>query len=162
MNAIEVPITIEADCEDIAEHSELVESIRTAVRKAAGQLGFTRGSIGVLITDDVTIHEINHKHLQHDYPTDVISFAYSADGQMIEGELVASIDTARREASELGCAVVHELLLYVIHGALHICGLGDQTDDQQSLMRTAEQSVLRSLGLPLERDLNSLSDNTLL
>ncbi len=71
---IQVPLTIEVD---IDTNDDLHAAICRAVRQAAQYRGFGRGSIGVLITDDETIHEINARHLSHDYPTDVISFGYT-------------------------------------------------------------------------------------
>ncbi|MCS7467141.1 rRNA maturation RNase YbeY [Stieleria sp. ICT_E10.1] len=118
-----------------------------AVRAAAARRGFQRGQIGVRITDDATIHEINARHLSHDYPTDVISFPYSDDPDHIEGELVASVETAHENASEVGWEVANEMLLYVIHGVLHIGGMDDHEADERALMRDAEREVLARLGL---------------
>lgn len=100
-----------------------------------------------MITDDETIHEINRRHLDHDYPTDVISFTYDRSGSMVEGELVVSLCTARRSAAELGWDWRHELLLYVVHGTLHICGLEDSSAVERVEMRSQEQAVLQRLGI---------------
>ena len=147
MNSLDVPINIEADCRDLGEKSDIAFHVRRAAIAAAASQGFTSGIIGVLITDDETIHQINREHLDHDYPTDVISFAYSKQSPRIEGELVASLDTAKREAAALEWSVLSELLLYVVHGSLHICGLEDSTDEQRIQMRHAEQRVLSELGI---------------
>ncbi|MGV3486430.1 MAG: rRNA maturation RNase YbeY [Planctomycetaceae bacterium] len=147
MKSLEVPITIEADCHAAGNELELVDRIRAAVVAAAGACGYLHGSIGVLITDDETIHGINRDHLDHDYPTDVISFAYKQEPPLVEGELVASVDTAVREATQLGWSAVHELLLYVVHGTLHVCGMDDQSAQERRRMRLAERQVLSSLGI---------------
>jgi len=147
MKSLEVPITIETNCDSLGNETVVTTHVRDAVIAAARLSGFTLGSIGVLITDDETIHRINHEHLDHDYPTDVISFAYHQQSPKVEGELVASLDTAAREASVLGWTTLNELLLYVIHGTLHICGLDDQTVEARKRMRQAEQQVLASLGI---------------
>nr|WP_161501274.1 rRNA maturation RNase YbeY [Rhodopirellula sp. SM50] len=123
------------------------DRISEAVRAAAALRGFQRGHIGVRITDDVTIHEINVRHLSHDYPTDVISFPYSDDPDHIEGELVASVETAQENASELGWEIANEVLLYVIHGVLHIGGMDDHEANERALMRDAEREVLAHLGI---------------
>jgi probable rRNA maturation factor len=147
MKSLEVPITIETDCESLGEDTDVETRIRDAVIAAAHRSGFSVGSIGVLITDDETIHRINREHLEHDYPTDVISFAYHQQLPSVEGELVASLDTAAREASSLGWTTLNELLLYVIHGTLHICGLDDQTEEARKEIRLAERQVLATLGI---------------
>jgi probable rRNA maturation factor len=125
----------------------LEEPIRDAVRAAARLRGFKDGKIGVMVTDDPTIHEINLRHLDHDYPTDVISFTYDRDDKTVEGELVVSLCTARQSAQSLGWDWQSELLLYVVHGTLHICGLEDSTPDQRREMRLAEEAVFNRLGI---------------
>ncbi len=150
--SLQVPLTIEVEWDPGAtgcDESSLGEQIVRAVRQAARYRGFERGSIGVLVTDDVTIHEINVRHLDHDYPTDVISFGYTQADNFVEGELVASWDTAQREAGEYGWTAIHELLLYVVHGTLHVCGMDDQTEEDAEMMRVAERDVLQSLGILL-------------
>lgn len=146
-NPASVDVTIEADLPGPESESvaSLVSAIRLAVRSAAELRGFCRGRIGVLVTDDETIREINVRHLNHDYPTDVISFTYSRSGDAVEGELVASLGAAQSEAPEAGWDWRSELLLYVIHGTLHICGLEDSDEQQRREMRSAEQEVLGRL-----------------
>lgn len=127
------------------------QAVAQAVVAAARHLKFSSGAIGVRFCDDETIHQINVKHLQHDYPTDVISFPYSDDEGVLEGELIASLDTAKVNAIDAGWSAAEELLLYVIHGVLHIGGMDDQSDSQRQEMRIAEQAVLETLrpsGLP--------------
>jgi probable rRNA maturation factor len=127
--------------------AQLQQQIQQAVRVAAQSQGFHGGQIGVLVTDDATIHQINLRHLQHDYPTDVISFDYHRGDCVVQGELVVSLCAAQRTAQELQWDWRSELLLYVIHGTLHICGLEDSTAAQQQQMRAAEQAALLQLGI---------------
>jgi probable rRNA maturation factor len=127
--------------------NDLESTVQNAVIAAAQSQGFASGRIGVMITDDDTIHEINRRYLDHDYPTDVISFTYDRSGSMVEGELVVSLCTARRSAAELGWDWRHELLLYVVHGTLHICGLEDSSAAERAEMRSHEQAVLGRLGI---------------
>ena len=53
------------------------------------------------VVNDPVIHELNRRFLEHDYPTDVLSFALERDGDLLEGEVVVSADTARRTARAL-------------------------------------------------------------
>ncbi len=125
------------------------ERICEVVVAAARLRGFDCGQIGVRITDDPTIHEINRNHLQHDYPTDVISFDYGSCESTIDGELVVSLETAQKNAEEMSWQVEHELALYIVHGTLHIAGMDDQDSDARLKMRQAEQEVLRRLNVEL-------------
>jgi probable rRNA maturation factor len=145
---IEVEISVEPPSL-LSTHPTIIEpdAITAAVVAAADRLGFTHGTIGVRITDDRAIRTINAKHLGHDWATDVISFAYKADGDFVNGELVASIDTAIEKASQVGWSAVHELLLYVVHGTLHIGGMDDHDDADRAAMRSAEADVMMTLGI---------------
>jgi probable rRNA maturation factor len=64
-----------------------------------------------------------------------------SDGHL-EGELVVSAETAIREAPTHGWAPEDELLLYVVHGLLHLCGYDDLTDAARPIMRRRERQVL--------------------
>ena len=121
--------------------------LKSAVVAAARYRGCCVGEIGVRVTDDRSIREINRDHLGHDYATDVISFGYSLDPPHVEGELVVSGETARREAARLGWPDEHELLLYAVHGTLHITGMDDQDPSSRQQMRVAEQAVLTALNI---------------
>lgn len=122
-------------------------TIRRAVRVAAALPGFRRGRIGVMLSDDATIRRIHRQHLQRDSATDVISFAYQRRGARVEGELVVSMQTAAAQAALLGWSPLSELLLYVVHGTLHICGLDDIQPQDRRAMRLAEQRALARLGI---------------
>jgi len=160
LNTIEIAITIDLPpAADADWDAELESSIENAVNTAAAARGFSRGQIGVMITDDDTIHEINRRHLDHDFPTDVISFTYDRSETTVQGELVVSLCTARRLAQELGWDWRCELLLYVVHGTLHICGLEDSTSTQRAEMRSQEQAVLASLGIADARRFSPDSDS---
>lgn len=64
----------------------------------------------------------------------------------LQGELIVSVDTAIREAHVHGWSPRAELLLYVVHGMLHLCGYDDLTDDARPLMRLKEREILATWG----------------
>lgn len=103
----------------------------------------------ISIVDDPTIHELNREHLNHDWPTDVISFVFENLDGNVDGEIIASHDTATKLAYQAGWSVQDELLLYVTHGLLHLAGLDDIQDVDRTEMRLAEQRCLLELGLEL-------------
>ena len=110
---------------------------------------YTSGTISLAVVDDPTIHEINKKYLEHDYPTDVLSFVLEDRESYLEGELVVSADTASRNAAEYDWSAENELLLYVIHGALHLVGYRDKQPEEIAEMRAAEAKLLIKLGIAL-------------
>ena len=142
-SGIEVELIVD---EDIAVSVDTTR-IQQAVQLACESRGFLQGTIGVRVATDASIRVLNAKHLGHDYATDVISFGYVADQPEIEGELVVSIDTAVSQASEIGWPADYELLLYIVHGTLHITGMDDHDDDDRAAMREAEAVVMTGLGV---------------
>lgn len=117
-----------------------------------------RAEIVIALVDDETIHTVNREHLQHDFPTDVISFLYDSNNQdepttpgdtlrgaglWIDGELVISTETAIREARNYDWNPLDELRLYLVHGLLHLCGYDDQSDFERAIMRNRERDVLK-------------------
>lgn len=102
----------------------------------------------ISIVDDPTIHRLNREHLDHDWPTDVISFVFDNDRGNVDGEIIASIDTAARLAQQAAWPTADELLLYIIHGLLHLAGLDDITPEDRQQMRQTEQDCLLGLNIP--------------
>ncbi len=121
--------------------------MRAAVRSALALGKVADGIVSVAVVDDPTIHVLNRRHLEHDYPTDVLSFLIEQDGPRIEGDIIASADTAARMAPGYGWSAADELLLYVVHGALHLAGYDDLEPEKLKQMRAAEGYVLAEFGL---------------
>jgi probable rRNA maturation factor len=119
----------------------------SAVRSILDGSDFSSANVSVAVVDDATIHELNRRYLNHDWPTDVLSFALEDDGAHLEGEVVVSADTAAASAAEFGWSPAAELLLYVIHGTLHLVGYGDKSPADERQMRAAESRILRQFGL---------------
>ena len=114
----------------------------------------TPSELVVVLVDDAEITSINEQYLQHQGPTDVISFDYldDFDPQTVDktcpftvGELYISLDTALQQGSEFGKTLNEELLLYIAHGILHLCGFDDHNEADIKEMRQAEQRVLTQL-----------------
>ena len=118
-----------------------------AVRVLRGE-GVSRAAISIALVDDATIHDLNRRHLGHDWPTDIITFALSTPGDAtLEAELVVSAEMARATAETSGSDPDEELALYVVHGLLHLCGFDDRSGPDAARMRLREGEVLAALGL---------------
>jgi probable rRNA maturation factor len=105
--------------------------------------------ISLAFVDNPTIHVLNKRYLNHDEPTDVLSFPLSDPSvKKLAGELVIGVEVAKERAAELGHTVDAELALYVIHGLLHLCGYDDKSDAGERAMRERERHYLQALGLP--------------
>jgi probable rRNA maturation factor len=139
----------------IAIHSpqEIVPIDRGRMREIARAVlegeDVTEYEISLAFVDNVTIHRLNKQYLDHDEPTDVLSFPYSAaNAKKLEGELVLGVEVALEQAKERGHDVQAELALYVIHGLLHLCGYDDKSDKAEKAMRERERHYLKATGLP--------------
>ncbi|QDU57986.1 rRNA maturation RNase YbeY [Aeoliella mucimassa] len=126
---------------------QLVEACRQII---VGD-GREAASISLTVVDDEEMHALNREHLEHDYPTDVLSFPLSGPGEPLAGEVIVSTGTAVSNAEEYGNLPAEELLLYVVHGVLHLVGLGDKSEVDAKKMRQAEAYWLAELGVPRER-----------
>ncbi len=103
--------------------------------------------LSIVFVDDATLAGMHARYLDDPTPTDVITFDLGEEGEGPAGELYVSLDRARAEAAERGETLERELLLYVVHGALHLCEFDDHSDDDRRAMRAAEAAVLARLGL---------------
>jgi probable rRNA maturation factor len=126
-----------------------------AARRVLTDSRFSSASVSIALVDDATIHGLNRQFLDHDYPTDVLSFALDMNDSHLKGEIVLSADTAAQVAAAGGWEAADEQLLYVIHGMLHLVGLDDQSDDDARRMRAAERYYLAEFGVELPEDPDS-------
>lgn len=113
-----------------------------AASDVLSEADLTDGTLSIAVVDDEQIHKLNREFLDHDYPTDVLSFDLGDAGRF-EGEVIVSADTAAANAQEYGVPAAQELLLYVIHGTLHLVGYNDKSDEEAAEMRRAEQLRLQ-------------------
>ncbi len=137
----------------IANQQEALELDFARIREVgkavlAGE-GVTQGKVTCAFMTDAAIHVLNKRFLNHDEPTDVITFPYS--DKPLQGDLAISVDTAATAARERGHGVGDELLLYVIHGMLHLCGYDDLTEKERRKMREREAHYLSKLGVQAAR-----------
>ena len=131
------------------------DRLKRVVLPILSDAGYEEGSLSIAVVDDSTIHELNRRHLAHDYPTDVLSFCLDESPGTLAGEVIVSADTAISNAEEYGWAAENELLLYVVHGVLHLVGHRDKTDDEILAMREAEQRYLTLAGVELPSSANT-------
>ena len=123
--------------------------LRTAARTVLEGEGIADADISLAFVDNATIHQLNNRYLNHDEPTDVLSFPLSSpQARKLTGEIVIGVEVAQAQAAERGHDIHAELALYAIHGLLHLCGYDDHDDSDAARMRQREQHYLHQLGLP--------------
>ena len=138
-------------CLDVA----WLESVAVEVLLAEGT--DPRSELGLVITDQEKIRELNLVHLGEDEPTDVLSFPMlpesgdeaesgtfivPPDGIAHLGEVIISCPQAVIQAEERGHSVPKEVATLVIHGVLHILGYDHDEPERERRMRARESEIL--------------------
>jgi probable rRNA maturation factor len=138
----EVEVTVAAGeiPDDLAAELERVVR-RTLLAQAAGD-----ADISLALVSDDKISQLNHTYLDHQGPTDVISFPMQQPGGPLVGDIYVGIDQAKRQASELGVPLREELLRLAIHGTLHALGWEHPEEDDRahSEMYRRQEEILSS------------------
>jgi rRNA maturation RNase YbeY len=116
------------------------------IRSVAASYGKRVGDVGYMFVNDEKILEVNRQYLGHDYYTDIITFDYD-EGDILNGDLVISLDTVRSNAAMLGKDYEEELYRVIIHGVLHLCGINDKGPGEREQMEAAENRALASAPL---------------
>ena len=111
------------------------------IRDVAATYGKKVGEIGYMFVNDDRILEVNREYLGHDYFTDIITFDY-CEGDVLNGDLVISLDTVRSNALQGGVGENDELCRVVIHGVLHLCGINDKGPGEREVMEQHENAAL--------------------
>ncbi|OWK40331.1 rRNA maturation RNase YbeY [Fimbriiglobus ruber] len=125
------------------------QGLKAAAKAVLEGEGVRAAKVTLAFVDNPHIHRLNKQFLNHDEPTDVLTFPYTDPGaKKLEGEVVIGYEIATEYAGDRGHEPALELKLYVVHGCLHLCGYGDQDDAEAAEMRARERHYLTALGLP--------------
>ena len=111
------------------------------IKRVAQAHGCKVGEIGYMFVSDEKILEVNRQYLGHDYYTDIITFDYD-EGDVLNGDLVISLDTVRTNAEKFGKEYDDELHRVIIHGILHLCGINDKGPGEREIMEAHENEAL--------------------
>lgn len=116
--------------------------------------------ISLALVDNATLRDLNKRYLDHDYDTDVLSFLLDCEqkttaapdqpgegprgrGKRIDGEVIVSAEMAAQTAADCGWSGRDEVVLYLVHGLLHLMGYDDRSETETELMRSRERGILR-------------------
>ena len=107
------------------------EALRRVITRCLESLGLEDSEVHVLIAGDDRLQRLNDRYLGRNRPTDVLSFPDGdllPSGRVLQGEVVISLDAARRQAEELGHDELRELSELALHGVLHLVGYDHERD----------------------------------
>jgi probable rRNA maturation factor len=91
----------------------------------------------VALVDDPTSDRVHQDFMKIEGATDVITFHH--------GEIVIGAEVAKRQADEYGEPLLREIFRYLVHGLLHLAGHEDESDDERSLMESAQEKIVEAL-----------------
>jgi len=100
--------------------------------------------LSVLFVNETRIAQLNQTHLQHEGPTDILTFDYCTR-TLLHGELVICPAIASEHARKYSASLGRELMRYVIHGVLHLQGFDDKTTAARHKMKHEENRLLQRL-----------------
>ena len=128
------------------------DDIRTTARRVLNALGYPDAQLSVLIVSDDQIAELNETYLNHNGPTNVISFPMQ-EGPFAEitpqllGDVVVSADTAHREAVDADMPVMERFNQLLIHGILHLVGYDHVNSKKEAaVMEQKSNELMKIIG----------------
>jgi probable rRNA maturation factor len=131
--------------------------LRRIARHVLVAEGAVSTELGVVISDDATVRELNRRYLGRDEPTDVLSFGLGGKddrpfalppGEAVPlGEVLISYPMAVRQAEDEGHSVEAEVAHLLVHGILHLLGYDHQAAEDERIMRRREKEILADLDL---------------
>jgi len=130
--------------------------IKGIIRKILQYLKVNEGiEISVLFTDDKFIRSLNNKYRGIDKPTDVLSFSLQGgaikspkvESDKLLGDIIISVETARRQADTLNHSMEKELTILLIHGLLHLTGYDHGKNEDYKIMQEKESKILKVFAL---------------
>ncbi len=101
--------------------------------------------VEISVVDDAVIKDVHERFLDDPTATDVITFPHG-DGL---GEIIISLDTAQRQATDFGEPMYRELFRYMVHGLLHLHGHIDTNPDDRTLMFSYQEPLVEKFGQKL-------------
>lgn len=125
------------------------QSIRDIVGAALAEEG-KDAELSVALVGDREMAALNERFRGCNDPTDVLAFPYESDGEFVSGEIVANAELAVRESASRAHSADDELMLYVVHGLLHLLGYDHREAESTRRMRQREQAILHAAGRAVE------------
>lgn len=137
----------------IVELQDLYPVNKQRVREVIGEtLSQERkdAELSIALVNEEEMRRLNKQFLGIDDVTDVLSFPLDSGRGKVGGEIVVCVPVAIKTAKELGVAVEGEVLLYIVHGLLHLLGYRDKKEKDARLMHKREKEILSGFGYQIK------------
>lgn len=131
-------------------------ALKASAKRLLHAVDEDESSLSLTLVDDATIRELNRAHRGKDKATDVLSFPIEGASSTREastpehllGDVVISVDTARRQASDYDAPLQDEIYRLLIHGLLHVLGHDHEEPTERRIMRSEERRLADAIGMP--------------
>lgn len=135
--------------EDVSKYQKLIKSVFK-------QFKHKKDIFSIVFVSEEEIRQINNDYRGIDKVTDVISFALLDNEEEREfsgdeiGDMFICLDRAREQAQEYGHSIDREVAFLAVHGYLHLCGYDHMTEEDEKIMFSKQEEILRKAGLTRE------------
>ena len=142
-SAFEISVCKETDADDV-DPLQLTRAIEFTLTEH----GRDCCSVSIALVDDAAMSKLHDEFMGDASPTDVLTFDLADNpGDPVEGHIVISVDTAERESRRRNLPRAAEVLLYAVHGTLHLLGYDDHDEHHAQAMHAQEDRILGALGI---------------
>lgn len=141
-----VTLTMDVEDCDPPAASWLIEQLNAALN----HLELNQAHLAIRIVDDATMSRYHEQYCNLPGTTDVLTFDLRDPSQLsapISGDLLLCIDEAARQAQKHGHSTREELLLYAVHGLMHLLGEDDHDEADYAAMHAREDALLEAIGV---------------
>ena len=142
------PFEFDLQIENAEASANAVCAVKTAVCAVIEAENASGRHPCIVLTDDQTIHAYNRDYRNVDRPTDVLSFPADEGDELTAppdgflGDVIISVDTAKRQAAELGHSVEREIAFLTVHGMLHLLGYDHIDPDDEAVMTARQREII--------------------
>jgi len=113
------------------------------IKSVLKHYGIKNAKLDYVFVDDNYLLEMNVRHLNHNYYTDIITFNYNEKNSLC-GEMYISVDRVKDNSKKFSRNDFElELCRVMVHGVLHLVGLDDKSVEDEKAMRLAEEECLK-------------------
>jgi len=123
---------------------------RSRLRRWVQAALFAPAELTIRFVDAQEGRALNRDYRNKDYPTNVLTFAYTEDqdAEVTQADIILCTDVLQREAAEQGKTVLAHATHLIVHGVLHAQGYDHESDEEAQEMEAIEAGILAALGLP--------------
>ena len=124
-----------------------LRKVRRATQRILTELGLLDAELSLLLVDDARIQDLNRRYLNRDKPTNVLAFPmregeFSTLHPHLLGDLVISVETAKRQSNRFGLDEMEMVILLMVHGVLHLIGYEHKGTKKGAREMTLKQKEL--------------------